>query len=97
MSSNGAGSNRHGKQVIVTPETIQDVCEWLDLKMGTGRYTFGLAFELAYHRVARFYHVHIIYDEIGILEGTDSRSSRTKEAKPFKDPPLLGLWHKHHF
>jgi hypothetical protein len=46
---------------------------------------------------ARLYHVHNIYDEIGILEGTDPRPSRTKEAKPFKKPPLLGLWHKHHF
>ena len=97
MSSDEGEPNRQGDQVIITPEAIQDVCEWLDLKMGTGRYTFGLAFELAYHMVARVYHVHKIYDEIGILEGTDPRSSRTKKATPFKDPPLLGLWHKHHF
>jgi len=97
MSSEEEGSQQLGGQVIVTPEIIQDVCEWLDLKMGTGRYTFGLAFELAYHMVARFYHVHLIYDEIGILEGTDPRSSRTKDAAPFEKPPLLGFWHKHHF
>lgn len=97
MSSEEEGSRQLGGQVIVTPEIIQDVCEWLDLKMGTGRYTFGLAFELAYHMAERFYHVHLIYDEIGILEGTDPRSSRTKDAAPFEKPPLLGLWHKHHF
>lgn len=97
MSSDGGEPKRHPDQVNVTPEIIQDVCDWLDLKMGTGRYTFGLAFELAYHMAARLYHVHIIYDEIGILEGTDPRPSRTKKAEPFDDPPLLGLWHKHHF
>jgi hypothetical protein len=37
MSSDGEESNQQGEQVIVTPEAIQDVCEWLDLKMGSGR------------------------------------------------------------
>lgn len=88
MSSDGEGQKRHPRQVAVTPEIIQDICDWLDLKMGTGRYTFGLAFELAYHMAARLYHVHIIYDEIGILEGTDPRPSCTMEAGPFKKTAL---------
>lgn len=75
---------------------LQDVRGWLDLKMRTGRYAFGFAAELAGHMVARQYSVHSIYDEIGILEGTDTRRSSTKPAKAFERPPLVGLWHKHH-
>ena len=45
----------------------------------------------------RTYNIHAIYDEIGRLEGKDLRLGFTKGAKKFKEPPLLGLWHKHHF
>jgi len=53
--------------------------------------------ELVNHLINRTYNVHSILDEIGRLEGTDSRPSNTKPAKPFKYPPLKALWGKHHF
>lgn len=81
----------------IPPEAVREVSEWLDLKMRTGRYSIGLAVELAWHMIARCYHVHTIYDEIGILEGADTRLSRTKAEAPFLREPLVGLWHKHHF
>lgn len=97
MSSEAKGAEKQTTQVVVTSEAVQDVCKWLNLKMRTGRYSFGLAVELACHMVARCYHVHTIYDEIGILEGADNRSSQTKSAAPFEREPLIGFWHKHHF
>ena len=96
MSSEAEAPGKETAPVIVSPEAVQDVCEWLDLKMRTGRYSIGLALELAWHMVARCYHVHTIYDESGILEGTDTRESRTVEAAPFRREPLIGFWHKHH-
>jgi hypothetical protein len=87
----------------VTPEqlkelkdAVHDVRGWLDLKMRSGQYSFGFVFELARHLMKREYNVHTIYDEIGILEGTDGRPSATKATSPFLRPPLQGLWHKHH-
>ena len=78
-------------------EAVQDVREWLNLKMTTGRYSFGLVLELARHQIARAYNIHTIYDEIEKLEGSDSRPSMTKPAAPFtRSEPLKGLWHKHH-
>lgn len=68
---------------------------WLDLKMKTGRYSFGLVMELV-DPADRLCSVHSIYDEIGKLEGTDSRPSLTKPAERFKSGTLRGLWHKHH-
>lgn len=47
--------------------------------------------ELSIEYVDRRYDMHNIYDEIGKLEGTDIRPSRTKPAEPFKRPPLRGL------
>ncbi|MBN9086516.1 MAG: hypothetical protein J0J01_06380 [Reyranella sp.] len=90
-----------GRGVVVTierlREEVRDVVGWLDLKMRTGKYSFGLVLELAQHGLTRSYSVHAIYDEIGILEASDSRPSATKPATPFLRPPLTGLWHKHHF
>ena len=77
-------------------EAAHDVREWLDLKLTTGRYSFGFVLELARHQIARSYDVHTIYDEIGILEGSDPRRSLTKPAAPFEKKVLTGLWHKHH-
>jgi hypothetical protein len=84
-------------QPISPGEAVREVRGWLDIKMRTGHYSFGLAVELAHHLIGRVYDVHNIYDEIGILEGGDIRPSSTKAAEQFKRPPLLGLWHKHHF
>jgi hypothetical protein len=78
-------------------DVIADVRGWLAVKLTTGRCSFGLIMELAYHTIHRLYHVHAIYDEIGKLEGTDDRPSLTKPAAPFDREILRGLWHKHHF
>lgn len=75
---------------------MDDVRGWLDLKMRTGRYSLGIVVEIALHLVTRSYDAHAIYDEIGKLEGRDTRPSATKPATPFLRPPLVGLWHKHH-
>jgi hypothetical protein len=85
------------QDVLVKLEgAVRDVSEWLDMKMRTGQYSIGLVVELAQHLVGQGYNVHTIYDEISILEGDDRRASLTKAAAPFRRPPLLGLWHKHH-
>lgn len=84
------------KEEAAFAEALQDVRGWLDLKMRTGRYALGFAAELAGRMVARHYSVHTVYDEIGILEGASTLRSTTKPATPFKRPPLVGLWHKHH-
>jgi hypothetical protein len=83
-------------QDVKLEEAARDVSEWLNIKMRTGQYSIGLVVELAQHLINRRYSVHTIYDEIGILEGDDRRPSVTKVATPFRRPPLLGLWHKHH-
>ena len=77
-------------------ESVADVRGWLDIKLTTGRYSFGFVLELAGHQMARQYNVHTIYDEIGVLESTSSRPSMTKPPEPFKRGILRGLWHKHH-
>jgi hypothetical protein len=79
-------------------KAFEDVCEWLNINvMRSGQYSVCLAVELACHLVGRGYNVYAIYDEISFLEGSDTRSSRTKTAAQFMRPPLRGLWHKHHF
>jgi hypothetical protein len=78
-------------------EAVADVRCWLDIKLRTGRYSFGFVLELAQHVMSRTYNVHTIYDEIGMLEGSDNRPSMTKPAAPFtRNGPMKGLWHKHH-
>jgi hypothetical protein len=85
------------KDVVRLKEAVADVRGWLDIKLRTGRYSFGFVLELAQHAISRTYNVHTIYDEIGKLEGSDSRPSMTKPAAPFtRSEPLKGLWHKHH-
>ncbi|MFD0935672.1 hypothetical protein [Methylobacterium trifolii] len=97
MSATPEDEGESSLHVTITPEAIRDVREWLDLKMRTGCYAFGFTVELAYHLVARVYNVHAIYDEIGILEGDDTRRSITKPAEAFKREPLKGFFHKHHY
>ena len=78
-------------------DAVADVRGWLDVKLRTGRYSFGFVLELAQQAIGRTYNVHTIYDEIGKLEGSDSRPSMTKPAAPFtRSKPMKGLWHKHH-
>ncbi len=85
------------KDVVRLKEAVADVRGWLDVKLRTGRYSFGFVLELAQHAMSRTYNVHTIYDEIGKLEGSDSRPSMTKPAASFtRSGPLKGLWHKHH-
>ena len=73
-----------------------DSQRWLDIKMRSGRYSFGLVLELTVHAIRRSYNTHSIYDKIGRLEGSDNRRSTTKPATPFTGKVLQGLWHKHH-
>jgi hypothetical protein len=77
-------------------QSVRSIQEWLNFKIRTGKCSFGFVVELAQHLAHRVYNVHTIYDEIGILEGDNTRPSNTKPAKPFTRPPLVGLWHKHH-
>lgn len=86
----------------VTPKrpSIEDalpiVTMWLGSRMRTGRYTPGLARELAMHVVAGSYNVFSILNEIGLLEELSPHLSRSKRASRFTRAPLRGLWKKHH-
>jgi hypothetical protein len=83
--------------IVQTQENIDDVKEWLELKLTTGKVSNLLVNQLAYGLVNRTIHVHIIYNEIGVLEGAPySRSSNTKPATAFRRDPLIGLYHKHY-
>lgn len=77
-------------------EAMTEVRAWLNLKRRSGRYSHGFLAEMAVHSLDRKYDVHAVYDEIGILEGTDPRPSLTKKPRRMR-PPLRRLWHKHYF
>jgi hypothetical protein len=82
---------------IPTQENIEEVKKWLELKLTTGKVSNLLVNQLAHGLINKTIHVHIIYDEIGILEGAPySRSSNTKPATAFRRDPLKGLYHKHY-
>jgi hypothetical protein len=90
-------------EITATPAEIADlewacrnVCEWLNIKMRTRKYSVGLVVELAHFFIGRGYNVHPSTMKIGRLESIDRRPSITKAAEEFKRPPLIGLWHKHH-
>ena len=78
-------------------EALAKIRVWLNKKKCNGKYFRIFLMEFSIEYVDRRYDMHNIYDEIGKLEGTDIRPSRTKPAEPFKRPPLRGLWHKHHY
>jgi len=89
-------SDEVGEVCAKLNEALAEVRGWLNLKRRSGKYAHGFLVELSFHAVARSYNVHAIYDEIGKLEGRDTRPSRTKKFRQMR-PPLRGLWHKHHF
>ena len=72
-------------------EALAKIRVWLNKKKCNGKYSRIFLVELSIEYVDRRYDMHNIYDEIGKLEGTDIRPSRTKPAEPFKRPPLRGL------
>jgi hypothetical protein len=75
---------------------IDEMEEWLRLRVVSGRYSAGLLRELSGHYENRTLHVHMILDEIAALEGVrGSKPSITKPATMFRGPVLAGLWHKH--
>ena len=80
-----------------TEKDVEEVDEWLKLKITTGKVSRLLVNQLACGLVNRTLHVHRIYDEIGLLEGAPcSRSTNTKPPSKFNRAPLRGLWHKHY-
>jgi hypothetical protein len=90
-------------EITATPAEIadlewacRDVCQWLNVKMRTGKYSVVSWWNWHIIFIGRGYNVHAIDDEIGRLESIDRRPSITKAAQEFKRPPLIGLWHKHH-
>lgn len=83
--------------LLPTHANIDQVSGWLALKLLTGKVSKLLVNQLAYGLINRTLHVHVIYDEIGMLEGAPySRSSNTKPASKLLRRPLKGLWHKHY-
>lgn len=76
-------------------EALTEVRGWLKLKLRNGKCTHGFLIEMAFRSVCR-HDTHVIYDEIGKLEGTDIRPSFTKKARKMR-APLCGLWHKHYY
>lgn len=75
---------------------LAEIRGWLNLKRRTGRYSWGFLVELVHHSLRRKVHIHAVYDEIGKLEGSDIRPSRTKKPRQMRGK-LRGLWHKHYF
>lgn len=75
---------------------LAEVRQWLEVKRRNGRYAHGFLVELALNSLDRSFDIHGVYDEIGILEGTDSRVSLTKKPRKMRSP-LHDLWHKHYF
>ncbi|MGI4798720.1 MAG: hypothetical protein ACRYHQ_26165 [Janthinobacterium lividum] len=74
---------------------VSEVRRCLDACLGTGRYTAGFVAELTQRFAGRGYNLHEVFDEIGILEGTNPRPSRTAPAAELASP-LQGFWHKQH-
>lgn len=77
-------------------ENLTQVRSWLSVKRGNGKFSHCFIAELATNSLSRYFHIHAIYDEIGILERTDPRPSMTKKARQMQGS-LRGLWHKHYF
>ena len=75
---------------------LSEVRGWLEVKRRNGRYARGFLADLAVNSLDRRFHIHGVYDEIGMLEGTDKRISMTKKPRRMR-PPLADLWHKHYF
>jgi hypothetical protein len=77
-------------------EGAREIEEMIQLKMGPGRYSRLLVRELYLGWITRTLHVHMILDEIAILEGrAGNKRSIFKPETKFKRAPLKGLWHKH--
>jgi len=76
---------------------IQEVQDWLNTKMKTGRCSFGFVVDLAKHVVMNTLDVFAIYDEISVLEYPEARITGTKGVQRFKHEPLAGLSYKHYF
>lgn len=77
-------------------EELRGIEELLQLSMSSGRYSQLFARQLCMGVISRTLHVHMIVDEIAMLEGrAGNRQSITKPEKQLDKPPLTGLWHKH--
>ncbi len=85
------------EQVARLGPAIKQVQDWLNLKMRTGRFSFGLAVDLARHVVMNILNVFAIYDEIVALENSQQKVVGAKGAQRFKEKPLAGLSYKHYF
>ncbi len=75
---------------------LADVHGWLDVKRSSGKFSHCFLAELTINSMDRRFPLFAIYDEIGMLEGTDNRRSMTKKPRQMR-APLKGLWHKHYY
>lgn len=75
----------------------EEVRSCLDLQLVNGRYSLGLVGQLARMIAGRSGYVHLIYNEIALLESAlHARVTATKPAEPLQGL-LAGLHHKHYF
>lgn len=102
------GATAEGKPVTWAQITdaVEEMREWLALKLTTGACAHRLVYELAGHwcRMPQMLgdklllvDVHAVLDQIGAMEKAPmTRAVPTKPETPFSGP-LTGLWHKHWF
>jgi hypothetical protein len=81
---------------VTLNDKLAEIRQWLNLKRRAGRYSWGFLVELVDHSLRQKVDIHAVFDEIGMLEGSDPRPSRTKKPKQMRGQ-LRGLWHKHYF
>ena len=88
-------------------DAMQDMREWMILKLTSGACSHALISQLAHHycRIPQRFgdewllvDVHAVLDQIGCLEQAPrTRAVGTKPPEQFSDGLLAGLWHKHWF
>lgn len=79
------------EQVDALKEALGLPAEW---RARVGAY---FTMQLAYLQWQRLLDAYAIVHELRVLEGEPGLISRTKPPTAFQRPPLVGLWHKHHF
>ncbi len=70
---------------------------WFDLKLASGKCSFGFEVEFAILQVRRLLNTFAILDTVEVVEKGRRGVGGAKGPTPFRHAPLLGLWHAHFF
>jgi len=78
-------------------EATRDVSSGFQYQMRTGQYSIGLVVELAQQLIGRrLQRPTPSMTRLASWRAMTWRPVLQRLAAPFRGPPLLGLWHKHH-